>query len=199
MRVFKNRVKKSIKSKNDLKIIQNMISKEATKINEMLKTLKRKGYDKEYAYTNLIKRLTTSKLKFAFKDKILVNRIKNEKSITKLRAVSEVFRKFKKSKTSTVKGVREQSKNFKEGLENLLDTKISDSTSDKFRRLMENKDIQNLSKDIGGSELFIIINYAYQNKFDENQIKNELKKYSSMSDYELSSISEEIYDELFGE
>ena len=119
--------------------------------------------------------------------------------ITKLRAVSEVFRKFKKSKTSTVKGVREQSKNFKEGLENLLDTKISDSTSDKFRGLMENKDIQNLSKDIGGSEMFIIINYAYQNKFDENQIKNELKKYSRMSDYELSSISEEIYDELFGE
>lgn len=199
MRVFKNRAKKTIKSKNDLKVIQNMLTKEATKINEMLKRLKRKGYDKEYAYTNLIKRLTTSKLKFAFKDKILVNRIKNEKSITKLRAISEVLRKFKKSKTSTVKGVREQSINFKEGLKNLLDTNISNSTADNFRRLLENKDIQNLSKDVGGSELFIIINYVYQNKYDENKIKNELKKYSSINDEELSSISEEIYEELFGE
>ena len=199
MRVFKNRVKKTIKSKNDLKTIQNMLSKEATKINEMLKKLKRKGYNKEYAYTNLIKRLTTSKLKFAFKDRILVNRIKNEKSIMKLRAISEVLRKFKKSKTSTVKGVREQSINFKEGLKNLLDTNISNSASDSFRRLLENKDIQNLSKDIGGSELFIIINYVYQNKYDANKIKNELKKYSSISDDELSSISEEIYSEFFGE
>lgn len=217
MRDFKNRNKKSVKNKNDeIKMIQKMLTREASNINEMLKRLRRSDFRDEYAYNNIIKRLTTEKLKFANQNIIKTKKIKNEKSIMKLRAISQVFRKFKRSKTSTVKGVIESHENFKKGLENLFGYDLNSITLDKFRKIMENEDIQNLKKDVGGSQLFVIfeksINKAKdtmidladksvskQRKAGIKSIKNYLKMYTSISDKELKDIAKEIFKEFFNE
>lgn len=217
MRGFKNRNKKSVRTKNDdIKTIQKKLTRDATQINEMLKRLRRADFRDEYAYNNIIKRLTTEKLKVANQNIIKTKKIKNEKSIMKLRAISQVFRKFKMSKTSTVKGVIESHENFKKGLENLFGYDLNSITLDKFRKLMENEDIQNLKKDVGGSELFIILDKSIdkakatmidladksvtkQKKAGIKAIKNYLKMYTSISDKELKDIANEVFKEFFSE
>lgn len=217
------RYKKTISNKNNIKSdLYKQVQKQVRETNKRLEKLSR-GYDVNKAVRNpktgrfervskevkrvsydagtwaskkLINRLETSTLDAWAKGRVI---IRENMTITQLRAVQKATSQFMASKTSTLKGIQSVKESTKESLKATLSDEdlgeITDSEVETMYNMLSDNDFRFLSDKVGASTAWSLIEDAKENNDTEKGWINRLNRYAfEINDVDIRNKALEIYN-----
>ena len=217
------RYKKTISNKNNIKSdLYKQVQKQVRETNKRLEKLSR-GYDVNKAVRNpktgrfervskeikrvsydagtwaskkLINRLETSTLDAWAKGRVI---IRENMTITQLRAVQKATSQFMASKTSTLKGIQSVKESTKESLKATLSDEdlgdITDSEVETMYNMLSDNDFRFLSDKVGASTAWSLIEDAKENNDTEKGWINRLNRYAfEINDVDMRNKALAIYN-----
>ena len=157
---------------NELKLL-------VKRANQRLVRLEREFGVDSWATKKLKSRLSTEKLRaFSVNNRILLNK---SMSITQLRAVKKATEQFLNSKTSTIKGIKsikkETIKSLKETFENENEVILEDDEIESLYSILEDNDYNSISSFLPPSDIWVIINEARTEHYNQDTFLNKVEKY----------------------
>ena len=164
--------------------------------NKRLKGLKNAGYKGTWASKKLINRIDTKVLKAWDKTgKIKINKFLNN---TQLRAIQKATDQFLKSKTSTIKGIRDvESATIKSIQASLSDEKrglVTREDAEFYYDMFGNDDFNFFADKIGASTLWMLIDEAIENNDSEDDWINRLGRYITLEDLDIRERAIRLYN-----
>lgn len=164
--------------------------------NKRLKGLKNAGYKGTWASKKLINRIDTKVLKAWDKTgKIKINKFLNN---TQLRAIQKATDQFLKSKTSTIKGIRDvESATIKSIQASLSDEKrglVTKEDAEFYYDMFGNDDFNFFADKIGASTLWMLIDEAIENNDSEDDWINRLGRYITLEDLDIRERAIRLYN-----
>lgn len=150
------------------------------KFERVSKEVKRVSYYAgTWASKKLINRLETSTLDAWSKGKV---KIRENMTVTQLRAVQKATSQFMTSNTSTLKGIKSVKESTKESLKSTLSNEdleeISDSEVETMYNMLSDNDFKFLSDKVGASTAWSLIEDAKEKNDTENGWINRLNRYA---------------------
>lgn len=166
------------------------------KANKRLKGLKNAGYKGTWASKKLINRIDTKTLKAWDKTgKIKINKNLNN---TQLKAIQKATDQFLKSKTSTLKGIRDtESATIKSIQATLSDEKrglVSKEDAEFYYDMFGNDDFNYFADKIGASTLWMLIDEAIENNDSEDDWLSRLGRYITLEDLDIRERAVRLYN-----
>ena len=161
------------------------------------KEVKRVSYDTgTWASKKLINRLETSTLNAWSKGKV---KIREDMTITQLRAVQKATSQFMASKTSTLKGIQSVKESTKKSLKATLSDEdlkeLSDNEVETMYSMLSDTDFTFLSDKVGASTAWSLIEDAKENNDTENGWINRLNRYAfEINDVDMRNKALAIYN-----
>lgn len=161
------------------------------------KEVKRVSYDTgTWASKKLINRLETSTLNAWTKGRV---KIREDMTITQLRAVQKATSQFMASKTSTLKGIQSVKESTKQSLKATLSDEdlreLSDNEVETMYSMLSDTDFTFLSDKVGASTAWSLIEDAKENNDTENGWINRLNRYAfEINDVDMRSKALAIYN-----
>lgn len=107
-------------------------------------------------------------------------RVRKDMTMDQMKAVSKALDNFLKSKTSSVKGIRETMKKQQQGLRQTLqeqDIEITATESQTLYKFFEDKDFNYLTRFIPPSDLYALLQDAKENNDTEDQFVKRIEQY----------------------
>lgn len=166
------------------------------KANKRLKGLNNAGYKGTWASKKLINRIDTKTLK-AWSKK---GKIKLSKTLTntQLKAIQKATDQFLKSKTSTIKGIRDtESATIKSIQETLSDEKrglVTKEDAEFYYDMFGNNDFNYFADQIGASTLWMLIDEAIEDDDTEDDWINRLARYITINDLDVREKAIRLYN-----
>ena len=164
--------------------------------NKRLKGLNNAGYKGTWASKKLINRIDTKTLK-AWSKK---GKIKLSKNLTntQLKAIQKATDQFLKSKTSTIKGIRDtESATIKSIQETLSDEKrglVTKEDAEFYYDMFGNSDFNYFADQIGASTLWMLIDEAIEEDDTEDDWINRLARYITINDLDVRERCIRLYN-----
>lgn len=161
------------------------------------KEVKRVSYDNgTWASKKLINRLETSTLDAWSKGRVV---IRENMTITQLRAVQKATSQFMVSKTSTLKGIESVKETTKASLKATLSDddigSLSDSEIETMYNMLSDKDFSFLSDKVGASTAWALIEDAKEHNDTEQGWINRLNRYAfEINDVDIRNKAVAIYN-----
>lgn len=161
------------------------------------KEVKRVSYDAgTWASKKLINRLETSTLDAWSNGRV---KIRENMTITQLRAVQKATSQFMASKTSTLKGIQSVKESTKESLKATLSDEdlgeITESEVETMYNMLSDNDFRFLSDKVGASTAWSLIEDAKENNDTEKGWINRLNRYAfEINDVDMRSKALAIYN-----
>lgn len=161
------------------------------------KEVKRVSYDTgTWASKKLINRLETSTLDAWSNGRV---KIRENMTITQLRAVQKATSQFMASKTSTLKGIQSVKESTKESLKATLSDEdlgeITDSEVETMYNMLSDNDFRFLSDKVGASTAWSLIEDAKENNDTEKGWINRLNRYAfEINDVDMRNKALAIYN-----
>lgn len=161
------------------------------------KEVKRVSYDAgTWASKKLINRLETSTLDAWSKGRV---KIRENMTITQLRAVQKATSQFMASKTSTLKGIQSVKESTKESLKATLSDEdlgdITDSEVETMYNMLSDNDFKFLSDKVGASTAWSLIEDAKESNDTEKGWINRLNRYAfEINDVDMRNKALAIYN-----
>lgn len=161
------------------------------------KEVKRVSYDTgTWASKKLINRLETSTLNAWSKGRV---KIREDMTITQLRAVQKATSQFMASKTSTLKGIQSVKESTKKSLKATLSNEdleeLSDNEVETMYSMLSDTDFTFLSDKVGASTAWSLIEDAKDNNDTENGWINRLNRYAfEINDVDMRNKALAIYN-----
>lgn len=161
------------------------------------KEVKRVSYDAgTWASKKLINRLETSTLDAWSNGRV---KIRENMTITQLRAVQKATSQFMASKTSTLKGIQSVKESTKESLKATLSDEdlgeITDSEVETMYNMLSDNDFRFLSDKVGASTAWSLIEDAKENNDTEKGWINRLNRYAfEINDVDMRNKALAIYN-----
>lgn len=161
------------------------------------KEVKRVSYDNgTWASKKLINRLETSTLDAWSKGRVV---IRENMTITQLRAVQKATSQFMVSKTSTLKGIESVKETTKASLKATLSDddigSLSDSEVETMYNMLSDKDFSFLSDKVGASTAWALIEDAKEHNDTEQGWINRLNRYAfEINDVDIRNKAVAIYN-----
>lgn len=161
------------------------------------KEVNRVSYDAgTWASKKLINRLETSTLDAWSKGRV---KIREDMTITQLRAVQKATSQFMASKTSTLKGIQSVKESTKESLKATLSDEdlgdITDSEVETMYNMLSDNDFKFLSDKVGASTAWSLIEDAKESNDTEKGWINRLNRYAfEINDVDMRNKALAIYN-----
>lgn len=161
------------------------------------KEVKRVSYDTgTWASKKLINRLETSTLDAWSNGRV---KIRENMTITQLRAVQKATSQFMASKTSTIKGIQSVKEATKESLKATLSDEdlgdITDSEVETMYNMLSDNDFKFLSDKVGASTAWSLIEDAKESNDTEKGWINRLNRYAfEINDVDMRNKALAIYN-----
>lgn len=161
------------------------------------KEVKRVSYDSgTWASKKLINRLETSTLDAWSKGKV---RIRENMTITQLRAVQKATSQFMASKTSTIRGIQSVKESTKASLKATLSDEdideITESEVETMYNMLSDTDFKFLSDKVGASTAWSLIEDAKESNDTEQGWINRLNRYAfEINDVDMRNKALAIYN-----
>lgn len=164
--------------------------------NKRLKGLNNAGYKGTWASKKLINRIDTKTLKaWSKKGKIKLNK---NLTNTQLKAIQKATDQFLKSKTSTIKGIRDtESATIKSIQETLSDEKrglVTKEDAEFYYDMFGNSDFNYFADQIGASTLWMLIDEAIEDDDTEDDWINRLARYITINDLDVRERAIRLYN-----
>lgn len=164
--------------------------------NRRLKGLNQAGYKGTWASKKLINRIDTKLLNaWSKQGKIKINRALTN---TQLKAIQKATDQFLKSKTSTIKGIREtEDSTIKSIQATLSDEKrglVTIEDAEFYYDMFGNDDFNYFADQIGASTLWQLIDEAIENNDSENDWINRLGRYITLNDLDVRERAIRLYN-----
>lgn len=164
--------------------------------NKRLKGLNNAGYKGTWASKKLINRIDTKTLKaWSKKGKIKLNK---NLTNTQLKAIQKATDQFLKSKTSTIKGIRDtESATIKSIQETLSDEKrglVTKEDAEFYYDMFGNSDFNYFVDQIGASTLWMLIDEAIEEDDTEDDWINRLARYITINDLDVRERAIRLYN-----
>jgi len=164
--------------------------------NRRLKGLNQAGYKGTWASKKLINRIDTKLLNaWSKQGKIKINRTLTN---TQLKAIQKATDQFLKSKTSTIKGIREtENSTIKSIQATLSDEKrglVTIEDAEFYYDMFGNDDFNYFADQIGASTLWQLIDEAIENNDSENDWINRLGRYITLNDLDVRERAIRLYN-----
>lgn len=165
------------------------------KANKRLKGLNNAGYKGTWASKKLANRIDTKTLKaWSKQGKIKLNR---NLTNTQLTAIQKATKQFLKSKTSTIKGIRDtESATIKAIQETLSDEKrglVNKEDAEFYYDMFGNDDFDYFADKIGASTLWMLIDDAIANDDSEDDWISRLGMYITLNDLDIRERAIRLY------
>lgn len=166
------------------------------KANRRLKGLKNAGYKGTWASKKLINRLDTKVLQgWSRQGKIKLNK---NLTNTQIKAIQKAVDQFIKSKTSTIKGIRDtESATIKAIQSTLSDEKrglVSKEDAEFYYDMFGNNDFNYFADKIGASTLWMLIDEAIENNDSEDDWISRLGMYITLNDLDIRDKAVRLYN-----
>lgn len=164
--------------------------------NRRLKGLNNAGYKGTWASKKLINRIDTKVLKAWSKQ----GKIKLNKNLTnsQIKAIQKATDQFLKSKTSTIKGIRDtESATIKSIQETLSDEKrglVTKEDAEFYYDMFGNNDFNYFSDKIGASTLWMLIDEAIESGDSEDDWISRLSRYITLNDLDVRERAVRLYN-----
>ena len=164
--------------------------------NRRLKGLNQAGYKGTWASKKLINRIDTKLLNaWSKQGKIKINRTLTN---TQLKAIQKATDQFLKSKTSTIKGIREtEDSTIKSIQATLSDEKrglVTVEDAEFYYDMFGNDDFNYFADQIGASTLWQLIDEAIENNDTETAWINRLGRYITLNDLDVRERAIRLYN-----
>ena len=107
-------------------------------------------------------------------------RVKKDMTLEQMKAISKALDNFLESKTSTVKGIKATMKKQQQGLKQTLqeqDIEITPTESQTLYKFFEDKDFNYITRFIGASDLYALLQDAKENADTEDQFIKRIEQY----------------------
>ena len=164
--------------------------------NKRLKGLKNAGYKGPWASKKLVNRIDTKVLK-AWNKKVKIQLNKNLTN-TQLKAIQKATDQFLKSKTSTIKGIRDtESATIKSIQATLSDEKrglVTKEDAEFYYDMFGNDDFNFFADKIGASTLWMLIDEAIENNDSEDDWISRLGRYITLDDLDIRDRAIRLYN-----
>lgn len=164
--------------------------------NRRLKGLNNAGYKGTWASKKLINRIDTKVLKAWSKQ----GKIKLNKNLTnsQIKAIQKATDQFLKSKTSTIKGIRDtESATIKSIQATLSDEKrglVTKEDAEFYYDMFGNNDFNYFADKIGASTLWMLIDEAIENGDTEDDWVSRLSRYITLNDLDVRERAIRLYN-----
>lgn len=164
--------------------------------NRRLKGLNQAGYKGTWASKKLANRIDTKLLKaWSKQGKIKLSRTLTN---TQLKAIQKATDQFLKSKTSTIKGIREtEDSTIKSIQATLSDEKrglVTREDAEFYYDMFGNDDFNYFAEKIGASTLWQLIDDAIENNDSEDDWINRLGRYITLNDLDVRERAIRLYN-----
>ncbi len=164
--------------------------------NRRLKGLNQAGYKGTWASKKLINRIDTKLLKaWSKQGKIKLSRTLTN---TQLKAIQKATDQFLKSKTSTIKGIRETEESTIKSIQaTLSDEKrglVTKEDAEFYYDMFGNDDFNYFADKIGASTLWQLIDDAIENNDSEDDWINRLGRYITLNDLDVRERAIRLYN-----
>lgn len=164
--------------------------------NRRLKGLNNAGYKGTWASKKLANRIDTKVLKaWSKQGKIKINKTLTN---TQLKAIQKATDQFLKSKTSTIKGIRDtELATIKSIQATLSDEKrglVTKEDAEFYYDMFGNDDFNFFADKIGASTLWMLIDEAIENNDSEDEWVNRLARYITLEDLDLKERAIRLYN-----
>lgn len=170
--------------------------KKVDQANKRLKGLNNAGYKGTWASKKLANRIDTKTLKaWSKQGKIKLNR---NLTNTQLTAIQKATKQFLKSKTSTIKGIRDtESATIKSIQATLSDEKrglVSKEDAEFYYDMLGEDDFDYFADKIGASTVWMLIDEAIENNDSENDWISRLGGHITLNDLDIRDRAIRLYN-----
>lgn len=177
----------------------NNIRKEVDKANKRIRRIQAKYGDKAWAVANLTEKLDRQPLINAINPYSGEIKLNKSMSDATLNAVRSATNEFLKSKTSTLRGIKEAKENMIASLKSSLSTddiQLTDKEAQALYRIVEDKNLRDTAEYIGASQLWDLMIEAKVKRASEDEWYKMLIDYNAFGkDLDMKNDLQRIYDE----
>lgn len=177
----------------------NNIRKEVDKANKRIRRIQAKYGDKAWAVANLTEKLDRQPLINAINPYSGEIKLNKSMSDATLNAVRSATNEFLKSKTSTLRGIKEAKANMIASLKSSLSTddiQLTDKEAQALYRIVEDKNLRDTAEYIGASQLWDLMIEAKVKRASEDEWYKMLIDYNAFGkDLDMKNDLKRIYDE----
>lgn len=177
----------------------NNIRKEVDKANKRIRRIQAKYGDKAWAVANLTEKLDRQPLINAINPYSGEIKLNKRMSDATLNAVRSATNEFLKSKTSTLRGIKEAKENMIASLKSSLSTddiELTDKEAQALYRIVEDKNLRDTAEYIGASQLWDLMIEAKVKRASEDEWYKMLIDYNAFGkDLDMKNDLKRIYDE----
>lgn len=177
----------------------NNIRKEVDKANKRIRRIQAKYGDKAWAVANLTEKLDRQPLINAINPYSGEIKLNKSMSDATLNAVRSATNEFLKSKTSTLRGIKEAKENMISSLKSSLSTddiQLTDKEAQALYRIVEDKNLRDTAEYIGASQLWDLMIEAKVKRASEDEWYKMLIDYNAFGkDLDMKNDLQRIYDE----
>lgn len=177
----------------------NNIRKEVDKANKRIRRIQAKYGDKAWAVANLTEKLDRQPLINAINPYSGEIKLNKSMSDATLNAVRSATNEFLKSKTSTLRGIKEAKENMISSLKSSLSTddiQLTDREAQALYRIVEDKNLRDTAEYIGASQLWDLMIEAKVKRASEDEWYKMLIDYNAFGkDLDMKNDLQRIYDE----
>jgi hypothetical protein len=177
----------------------NNIRKEVDKANKRIRRIQAKYGDKAWAVANLTEKLDRQPLINAINPYSGEIKLNKSMSDATLNAVRSATNEFLKSKTSTLRGIKEAKENMIASLKSSLSTdniQLTDKEAQALYRIVEDKNLRDTAEYIGASQLWDLMIEAKVKRASEDEWYKMLLDYNAFGkDLDMKNDLQRIYDE----
>lgn len=177
----------------------NNIRKEVDKANKRIRRIQAKYGDKAWAVANLTEKLDRQPLINAINPYSGEIKLNKKMSDATLNAVRSATNEFLKSKTSTLRGIKEAKENMIASLKSSLSTddiQLTDKEAQALYRIVEDKNLRDTAEYIGASQLWDLMIEAKVKRASEDEWYKMLIDYNAFGkDLDMKNDLKRIYDE----
>lgn len=177
----------------------NNIRKEVDKANKRIRRIQAKYGDKAWAVANLTEKLDRQPLINAINPYSGEIKLNKSMSDATLNAVRSATNEFLKSKTSTLRGIKEAKENMIASLKSSLSTddiQLTDKEAQALYRIVEDKNLRDTAEYIGASQLWDLMIEAKVKRASEDEWYKMLIDYNAFGkDLDMKNDLQRIYNE----
>lgn len=177
----------------------NNIRKEVDKANKRIRRIQAQYGDKAWAVANLTEKLDRQPLINAINPYSGEIKLNKSMSDATLNAVRSATNEFLKSKTSTLRGIKEAKENMIASLKSSLSTddiQLTDKEAQALYRIVEDKNLRDTAEYIGASQLWDLMIEAKVKRASEDEWYKMLIDYNAFGkDLDMKNDLQRIYDE----
>lgn len=165
--------------------LSRQIRENAKQVNEMLRALQDKGYVNTWASKTLFNKVDTPTLNIVSGNRINVNAITKNKSVSQLNFIKKSLNDFKASKTSTIKGIESRVKDQRNFIAEQTDNRefadeLSEEEIEQIYEVFNDENYKKLTEsgEYDSDEVFSFVTNAKEEQMGVNQFMRTIQMYS---------------------